>query len=809
MTRLNVRFLLQQTIAFLLVAYFALIGGSQSGVLFYGLRRLSLIVLSLVVIAWWISWARRGFPFPRSRLDVVWLAFVLVQGVAVVLSTDPRRGITQFVLTVLGWLTFYLILDLLHRYGPDLLASTMVLLGLLLIALGATELVNWYQGWWEIGGWRHVLPPATVRLQAITPHPNFLAAYLNSLLPFGIVAWFKMRSRLARLALAAWSALVLTLIFFTSSRGGWLGTGTALALLLALDRQAWVVDRWRRLRRRPALLGLSGLLLTGVLVAGVFLLTWQARHPTHGPLLSSRQWLWAPVWAAFARSPLWGSGPLTYADQAMQMYSIPPVSLYTHAHSFLLNTLLESGVLGLLTLGGFAVAVTRSIFLQWRSLAAGSRSWLIAAIAGLAATLVHSLFETPQAVPGFTLLIVLILALIESLAPLPPRRLWVERGSRSLLALAWPALLIALVVGLREYALYARGIALANAGHYAEAAPLLDRVAARDPLLAANWFGAGYVHAKIALEKDDAAHLQEAIANYRAGIALEPYFAVNWANLGVLLWRAGDQDGAREALQRAVERAPQEAAFALTLGAFEEEVGHLTRAEKLYHQGLELRPEWANSFFFRASPLRAAVREQWLASWQAPARPHQVCWDALDAGDLGEARRCFSAARALNDPYPYYGLGLTEQAAGNLAQAEWNLRVATWISDPDPRDAARLAWALGDVLAQKGDLADAAAWYERALAKLKQPGPFHIDGITTGYIWFVFNREAIVDHYLPGVVWIIVTDDVAERMLQLGGWYERLGRTEDAARTYRELLEAVPDMAEAEERLRVLGEEIP
>ena len=810
MERLNVRFLVQQAVAFLMLGYLVLIGGSESGILFYGFRRLSLIILALIVIAWLVSWITRGFPFPRTRLDLAWLLFVLAQLLATALSTDPRRGVTWLTLVTLCWLAFYVAVDLLRRYRlEDLLVSTLLLLGVLIGALGVVQLLNWYRSWWEIGGWEHILPPATVRIQAIVPHPNFLAAYLNVLLPFGVAVWIKTKNLLARAALAVWVAVMLVLLLATSSRGSWIGAAAAMAtlsLLFALDRWAWVAAQWRRLRRRPAYMGLLGLLLAGALVAGVLLVVRQAQHPGHGPLFSSRQGIWSPVWMTFARSPLWGSGPATYATQAMQLYSIPPYPLYTHAHSLPLNTLLESGLLGTLALGVFVLVAVRSTLLQWRSCVVGGRSWLIAAIAALVATLVHSLFDTPQAIPGFSLLIVLMLDLVEGSSPPGPRRVWVDRASRVVLGLAWPALIGTLAVGLMRYAEYTHGVALANRAQYEAAAPLLDQAAAGDPALATNWFQAGYVHAMIGLQENDGAHLRQAVEDYRAGLALEPSFATNWANLGVLLWRTGDEHGSREALQQAVERASREAAFALTLGAFEEEMGNPTCAAELYRQGLEVGPAWADGFFFRATPLRAMTRRRWLTTLSVLPEPLQDCWEALQTGELEEANRCFSAARALNDPNSYYGLGLTALAAGDLAQAEWNLRVATWISDLDSSRAARLELALGDVLGQRGDLAGAIRWYENALARLNRPGPMQsgAGGVTTAYTWFVFNREAIVDRLLPGAVWVTVTNDAAERMLQLGDWYEQLGQTEDAACMYRDLLEAVPDLTEAEERLRVL-----
>jgi putative inorganic carbon (HCO3(-)) transporter len=803
--RLNLRFVIQQSVAFLFACYFLLIGGSLSGLWFYSLRRLSLIVLAVAVAAWWILWARRGFPFPRTRLDLVWLAFVLVQGLAALRSIDPRRSAIPLTLTALYGLIFYVVVDLLRRYGPDHLVSrSFLFLAVVLVAFGALEFARWYRGWWDIGGWEHPLPPATLRVQSLTSHPNMLVAYMNVLLPFGVATWVAAKGRLARVALAVWLAAVLATVYMTSSRGGWLGMATGLstlAILFALDKKERVVGLWQRLRRQPAFSAAMGLLALGILAAGGFLVVRQAQHPTHAPLFSSRQSLWAPVWATFVRFPVWGAGPGTYATQSMQVRSIPPRTLYMHAHSFPLNTLLESGLVGILALAGFVAVSARSALLRWRSTPVGARADLAAAIAALAATAVHSQFDTPQAVPGFSLLIVLVLASIESRPAPHPRRAWIERGSRALLGLAWPLLLAGLFFGLARYGEYARGVALANGGQYQAAAPFLDRAAERDPLLASNWFQSGYVHAVLGFEADDTAHLRQAAADYRAGLALEPDFAANWAQLGALLYRLEDGPGALETWRQAAERAPQEAVFALTSAAAEEEIGDPVRAEEMYWQALEARPEWAESAFFRATPLRASVRELWLTQGTAPERRPADCWHALDGGDLGAARDCFSAAHALNDPEPYYGLGLTELAAGDLERAVWNLRVAVWASERDPNTGFAAAAALADVLADQGNFQEAAHWYEWAL---RRPTPAEAagGGVTTGYTWLVFGREAIFDRWLPGVVQEPLTDDEVKTMLALGAVYEQIGRTEDAARVYRGVLEAAPGAALGAEEAR-------
>jgi len=812
LNRPNIRFLMLQLAAIAVICYPALVGSSTLGLILYDLRLLNLIFIAATAAVWLITWRRQGLAFPRTRLDTAWLLFVLIQCTATALSTDPRRGAVPLTLTIIYWLTFYMAVDLLRRAGTrDMLIGALLIAGAILIVFGVVQLAAWYRSWWLIGGREHLIPPATVRIQLVASHPNLLAAYLNVLLPFGIAAWVKTKARAARAALTLWLALMLPVLLFTSSRGGWIGAAaalTVLAVLFALDQRTHLADRWRYLwRNRPMYLAAGGLLLAAALVASGLVLVRQAQHPTHGPLFSARQSIWEPVWKTFMQHPLWGSGPATYATQAMQTHSIPPCPFYIHAHSFFLNTLLESGLMGLLALGGLGFASARSIVAQWRSITPGGRAWLIGAVAALTATLMHSLFETPQILPGFSLLIVSSLALIESFSLPTPRPAWLERSSSIALGLSWPALIIVLAASLINYSVYARGINLANHGRFDEATELLDQAAARDPTLATNWFQAGYAHAALGLEKNDPDHLRQAVQAYQNGLSLEPNFAINWLNMGVLLWQLGNEQDARQALQSAVDRAPQEATFALTLGAFEEATGNQTRAMDLYRQGLDARPEWADSAFFRATPLRIQAREHWLASSRRslPIEPLRACWDALHAQQLALARQCFADARTLNDPEPYYGLGMTELAANNPIQAEWNLRAAVWISEQAPIPNSRLYFALGDVLARQDNLTGAIRQYEKALEAINLPGPMGgTAGVTTSYTWLVFNREAIIDHLFPGTVWITITDEAASRMLQLGIWYEQSKAQDKAVRMYRSLVQAVPDMQQARERLRAL-----
>ena len=73
-------------------------------------------------------------------------------------------------------------------------------------------------------------------------------------------------------------------------------------------------------------------------------------------------------------------------------------------------------------------------------------------------------------------------------------------------------------------------------------------------------------------------------------------------------------------------------------------------------------------------------------------------------------------------------------------------------------------------------------------------------GLTTEYTWFTFYRESAIDELHPGIVWIWVTDEVERDIWKLIGWYEELGRYEEAATTCRMLTEAPEAKEEADRR---------
>jgi O-antigen ligase/cytochrome c-type biogenesis protein CcmH/NrfG len=613
---------------------------------------------------------------------------------------------------------------------------------------------------------------------------NIFAGYLNLILPLGVVRSLQSR-RWTRAAWAVWSLVILGLEFFTSSRGGWLGTAAVLGILglyLAWDRLRsfrtagrGLKSLWEQLRRRKGVLGGIGVGLVVVAAAGISLMAWELNNASHagsGLNPGSRTYIWVVAWKMFIAHPLTGNGPLTYATQFIQTYSIPSDVLLPHAHNIVINVLGESGLLGLAALAFFAWALVGLIVRRWRGTRGSDRLVLVGLAASLGGLATHSLFDIPTYLPAVAFLAVCVVAMLAAgdlrESPRPLRIFSTGRWGWPLVSGAW--LLVAGVLAWQAWAYppFFEGVAAANAGDWKTGAVELDLAVARDPRLAFTWFQAGFAHGMLALDASgrviDPGELEQARQDYQQGLAIEPTYSTNWADLGLLDWAAGDQPGALAALQKAAEAAPEQAAFRLTWGGMLEAAGQVGAAQAAYNQVLQQQPGWVNTYFFRATPLRQQV----VAALPAAA---------LVAGPLA------------------------------LSQSPLSCRIplARFIEIPTP-DLIGNLFALASAASQQGKLQEAVQSYEQGLRILGATNSWGIgqDGYSN-YPLSVYKYPGIGEDLLPGLDYPIYTDDIVQSMLALAEDYQKTGDTESAIRIYNKIIQVAPDNKTAQAQLADLS----
>ncbi len=816
-------YLLRETILIILLGYFLLIGGTLNGLVQFQLNVISTALIAIILAAWLGYRLYRRERLPRTGLGLPIIAFLGAQLIATALSSDPRRSLGNTWLVAFYALAFYLLVDLLrHGWPAELLVKSLLVVSSIVVALGLIEIGQWYADWFAIGGWAHPFPPATLRVRAFLGHGNFAAGFLNLLIPLALTRFIWTRGRIPKLLLVLWLVAALIIVFFSSSRGGWLGTLTALAITLSLlalisppkgslkRLRRWISSRWWLMV--PLGCGLA-LIIAGVIWLGFR----QLQHPSHGPILTARRDFWLTAWRAFQSSPLWGTGPFTYGTQFMKYNSVPYWAPFAHAHNYRFNLAAETGLIGLASVGWLIVAALRALGQSWQRAGREHRLLMAGCVGSLAGCAVHNLADTILTMPTIVLTLVAVLAVALVDQPSP------SSGEPHLrLSIAWLLLPSILLIGAAfrsnlAYKPFHQGVWAANTDDWASAVPLLDQAAQSDPHLAFYHLQSGYGHGVLAGEPSGQEDLEQAIIQYEIGIALEPSYSLNHANLASLYWQAEHRTEAVQQMEAAIALAPQVSLYHLNLGCYYEGLGQEEQAIAAYHQTLDLQHQLAQASWWRQSPLR----ERAVMGWQKenptlppPTSPQgyddyvRLGWHQLEQGHFEAAIQAFSQAQGKdpNRAEAYRGLGNVYLEKGDFEPAEYYLRTGLFFAQGGSAWTKLWTWFdWGELAHRQGRLDEAIARYEQALSMIRGTtvyGPGTLG--SSEYGWYIFYRESIMPDLLPQLVRIHVTDDLAQKYFELGQWYEEKGDTEKALDTYCELLAAVPDFAPAIERKQIL-----
>ena len=459
---------------------------------------------------------------------------------------------------------------------------------------------------------------------------------------------------------AAWFLLALVDLVFTSSPGIWLvllvATLAFYALLLAFTRKKRAV---RSVTARPTRKILfTGLVSLGLLagLSGIGLAAYsQLRTLTNTPLLLSRQDHWQVAWRMITTSPFFGTGPDTFYRSWLAMKPFSANGLAVNPRSIYLSVASETGIIGLalfLLLTGAAL---------WKLIKAAGQSQrddhltMAAIAAGLAGILVMSAGEISAFL--FPTILVPILLLALGLAPEPPAGEMPGHARAPVSAAVFfapparrmPAWMVFIlyadlaVVGLLQapgLAWYEESVAQAGAGRWDEASRLVEQAAAADPGFAWYELQAGYARgmaAQTALGRPDPAQINLAIQHYLKGIALEPAYALNHANLAVLYWQAGQPDAAIGQMETAVQKDPSATLYLLNLGWMLESNGEETKAGDVYERAALTSTALKQSPFWSGSALRRKIWQGWQTPLAAPAPGIPAGYQALQSGDLAGA----------------------------------------------------------------------------------------------------------------------------------------------------------------------------
>ncbi|MDX9864966.1 MAG: O-antigen ligase family protein [Anaerolineaceae bacterium] len=763
---MNRRYLLRESALILLLSYFYLLASTHNGLVNYTIFTVTVCVFLFFEVLWIVFGQKVSI-----KKEIPILVFLVVLAVAAWFSIDPRRSWSEVWLLGAALFLFLLSSDLVSRgWGVDLWIKALLIVGGIVMLFTWREALVWYQQWFELT--RKLIPEISYRL----PAPNFLAVFLNLLLMMAAASFLHTSSKGGKVLLGLWAFSASGLIYLTSSRGGWLGTASGLGVLLLLaafvfSEKRKYVFKWLRRHRWVTVLLVIGMITVLLVFGWVFIQ--QSKLPTHAALGDSRGYLWNPAWQAFKESPLIGSGPYTYISFYMQQQSTPPSPLFLYSHSIYLDLLSGSGVIGLTVFVVMIVCLALGLFRRVRETKGVERAAAMGALSALTAFLVHGVVDSVHhTIPTVAWVLAVVLGVGSgNSAEVKTRRVSISW----LLGLGLAA---AGILNLWAEKPMHEGAIAGNSGYWQEAQEYFMEAVRRDPGLATAYQQSGLVESKL-VEDGHVEFMESAIVNFEAAGAIDPYWGLNHANLGVLYRVKGDYESAAEAMERAVAAAPDSALYQLNRGVTYELMGDEEKAGESYHTTLKLQPLWRDAYFWRETAFRQAFHE----GGAFPAAGPVILSEAEDHLAV-EPHRLAAYLKVI----PFY------LEAGMFDEAKETVNYAKLAYTANPEESLRLRWYEAELAASQGEFLTAAKNGEEIIDQLMQQGIYGYGSFgTLMYDQLVFRRPAMVMEVVPQMTMITLPDEWGERLQQVALWYREAGENNRADELMETLGVYIPD----------------
>lgn len=358
--------------------------------------------LLFVLLPWGMRLLAWQFPFQRTPLDSYIIMFLLTAVLGIWVAYDREAAWSKFWILLSAVFIFYALA------GHSRREIWMVVAGLAAIGAGIALYFLLTNDWRVIPADIALLQRVGLRWMQIRPsfpsfgiHPNAVGGLIAILIPFqaalGLYGWRRKKWELVVIT-AVFGLITLLGFVMTSSRAAWLSVGVALGLW-----GLWGISQRIAPKTRFTDEGFYLLLLAGIGVVGitaVFLLggplSLLARLP--GPdNTTSRLELIQRTLQLWQDFPYTGGGLAAFAGLYSNYIAVTPFFLFSYGHNFLLDVLLEQGILGLIALFGIFVGAARLLLPtddQWEHRVAREvRIFRWATLIGLVTMGLHGLME--------------------------------------------------------------------------------------------------------------------------------------------------------------------------------------------------------------------------------------------------------------------------------------------------------------------------------------------------------------------------------------------------------------------------------
>lgn len=592
---------------FSILLYFTFIGGTFYSQLYFSVGLITQLIVALVLGGWILTGRRAGLP--RFRFDWLMMLLIIVMGLSAAQGLSPRFSFTRLWFSAAHILAFFMFIDLFRRKWDASLVRAIFMTSGVVALTGILEFAMWYfgtpliprfaQGWANIGGWQHIIPPTIYRLNITLNGATALASYLALLIPIAISLVFTLpRHHKDRSTLIGWIIIAGITEILTFSRVGILALGVSLPTFAAgylfLEREHFTQIS-HRLKR---VFFQHRINIAGIIIGGSLILFWmQHSFSNRTSSTNFRFTLWKTAWQLFKDNIWFGVGASNFGRAVLQLNdaTLPRKQLFS-AHNIYLNTAAELGVSGLIVGACLALAIVWLWWQHWQKLDTRTEKirllGLGAALVGLAAQLT---VDTYSATPNI-LLILMIMAYIIAGAPTQQSRIkfsgYVVFGF-FIIYTGW------LISNNVEENRFIKTLGEVVSAKQLAVVQIPDRTA---PL---QLFNLAYIESVVAMNTHNDAILEQSNEHYRQGLTQEPIFGLNTANLAVQLWHQGQTQSAIDLMAKtvAIEKNPL---YFINLGYFYELSDDWDNATAMYGEAL-YRATWLeDSAFWDDTPARKA-----------------------------------------------------------------------------------------------------------------------------------------------------------------------------------------------------------
>ena len=748
------------------IAYLFFYGGTK----FNLIDLTSLLRTAIVLLAIWLLLVFAG-KTKRTALDLPLAIFIVILLVTSLTGDLPRQAFVETGYLLIAFLLFYFVVGLIHRgWDIRIFSKALLIIGGVFMLLGWLEFLQWYVKWLALktGG---LIPPYDYRL----PAPNFICAVLNVWVLFAAGHFFYTKEKPMKIILGLYILSALGLIYLTSSRGGWLGLAGGIFLfgLMFLKKRypGWFKKSLGYLKRPAYLIGFI-IIVAAVLALAVFVLVKISNQPTHGPIMSSRTFLWNPAITAIKESPWIGNGPYAYILYYLRENSIPNNHLFDYAHNIYLDTLASSGIIGLIALIGILIVIYKVLF----KFLSEKDSYLfylgLGVFGGLSAFLIHGLFDSVHhTVPVSLWILCIILAIPLGYQSMQNTKTsYVPYGIGILLfpAMAWY---------LYSGSVYEKGINLAINGNLDAAISQMQAAEKFDPGLPLIPQQTAMMFAQKASETGQMLDLENAKEFFIKSIEMEDSWAASDLNVAAISNQLGELKEAQIYYSRAIELAPDSALNYWNLGLFYEANGELAQASEAYEQCLAFDNRMIFAGEWKSSDFRLEFSQNWRDAHQNIVEEMENCLNQSSCVSLA----LIYPKQATENTYAlhYLSLAAAKIDNGQLEEAEQLLAESQVVYVNFSESNVVYLWLQAEINAAQGNYENAAIYGERALQAVIRPGLFG-PGSYAEQIFgpVVYRRHELPDYFVPQVKPLPISADWTQRMPILAEWYGKIGDTD-------------------------------